>query len=141
MIKRIPKNVIVLAIVSFFNDVASEMIYPIVPLFLTSVLHAPVTVVGLIEGIAEATASVMKFVAGYLSDKVRKRKIFAVFGYGLSAISKLFIGLANAWSFVLFARFIDRTGKGLRTSARDSLLLQNATSRNKGFIFGFHRLV
>lgn len=139
MNKKIPKNVIILGVVSFFNDMASEMIYPIVPLFLTLVLRAPVSIVGLIEGIAEATASIMKFGAGYFSDKVRKRKIFVVFGYGFSAISKLLIGLAHAWPFVLFSRFIDRTGKGLRTSARDSLLLQSATPKNKGFIFGFHR--
>ena len=139
MVKKIPKNVVILSVVSFFNDIASEMIYPIVPLFLTSVLHAPVMVVGLIEGIAEATASIVKFVAGYISDKVRKRKIFVVLGYTLGSISKLLIGLATAWPFVLFARFIDRTGKGLRTSARDSLLLQNTTAKNRGFIFGFHR--
>lgn len=137
--KKIPKNVFLLGLVSLFNDTASEMIYPIVPIFLTSVLHAPVSVVGLIEGIAEATSSLVKFLSGYISDKVQKRKIFVIAGYGLGSISKLCIGLATSWPFVLFARFIDRTGKGLRTSARDSLLLQNATAQNKGFIFGFHR--
>src|SRR3989339_485325 len=99
--KAVPPTVLVLSLVSLFNDIASEMIYPIVPLFLTTVLGAPVSVVGLIEGIAEATV----------------------------------------WPFVLFARFIDRLGKGVRTSARDSLLLQNTTKENKGFIFGFHRAV
>jgi len=137
--KRIPKNVLILGWVSFFNDVASEMIYPIVPIFLTSVLGAPVAVVGLIEGIAEATASLGKFIFGYLSDKIQKRKIFVVIGYGVSSISKLLIGLASVWPFVLFARFIDRFGKGLRTGARDSILLQNTNAKNKGFIFGFHR--
>ncbi|MCL5433286.1 MAG: MFS transporter [Patescibacteria group bacterium] len=139
MFRNIPKNVFVLGFVSFFNDVASEMIYPIVPIFLTSVLGAPVAVVGLIEGIAEATASVTKFLSGYISDKVQKRKVFVTGGYGLSSVSKLLIGVATSWYFVLFARFIDRLGKGVRTSARDSLLLQNATPKNKGFIFGFHR--
>lgn len=139
MFRNIPKNVFILGLVSLFNDIASEMIYPIVPIFLTSVLGAPVSVVGFIEGVAEATASVMKFISGYISDRVQKRKIFVVSGYGLGSISKLLTGLAVSWHFVLFARFIDRFGKGIRTSARDSILLQNATSQNKGYIFGFHR--
>ncbi len=139
MFSKIPKNVLVLGIVSFFNDLASEMIYPIVPIFLTSVLGAPVAVVGLIEGIAEGTSSLAKFAFGYISDKVGKRKIFVVSGYSFAAVSKLLIAIATTWYFVLFARFIDRLGKGLRTSARDSILLQNANSDNKGFIFGFHR--
>lgn len=136
---RVPKNVFILGLVSLFNDIASEMIYPIVPIFLTSVLGAPVSIVGLIEGIAEATASLTKFFSGYISDKVQRRKIFVSTGYSFGAISKLLIALATAWYFVLFARFIDRLGKGIRTSARDSLLLQNATPENRGFIFGFHR--
>lgn len=136
---NIPKNVFFLGLVSFFNDVAAEMVYPLVPIFLTSVLGAPVSVLGFIEGVAEATASIMKFVSGYVSDKVQKRKVFVIWGYGLSAISKLLVGLALSWHFVLFARFIDRLGKGIRTSARDSILLQNATPQNKGLIFGFHR--
>jgi len=137
--KKIPKNVIILGLVSFFNDVAAEMIYPIMPIFLTSVLGAPVAVVGAIEGIVEATASLGKFIFGYLSDKIHKRKIFVVIGYGASSISKILIGLATVWPFVLFARLIDRFGKGLRTGARDSILLQNATSKNKGLVFGLHR--
>lgn len=139
LFKKVPKNVLVLGIVSLFNDIASEMIYPIVPIFLTSVLGAPVAVVGFIEGVAEATASLMRLATGYLSDKIQKRKVFVVWGYSFSAVSKLLIGLATSWYFVLFARFIDRVGKGIRTSARDSLLLQSATGKNKGFIFGFHR--
>jgi MFS family permease len=137
--KKVPQNVFILGLVSLFNDMASEMIYPIVPIFLTSVLGAPVSVVGLIEGIAEATASIGKFFFGYWSDRAGKRKIFVTMGYSFGAVSKLLMGFATAWPLVLFARFIDRTGKGLRTGARDSLLLQNATSQNKGFIFGFHR--
>lgn len=135
----IPRTVLILSLVSLFNDIASEMIYPIVPIFLTAVLGAPVTVVGLIEGLAEATASIMKFISGYWSDRVHKRKVFVVAGYGLGAISKILIAGASLWPFVLFARFIDRLGKGIRTSARDALLLQNTTKDNKGFIFGFHR--
>lgn len=137
--KKIPRSVLVLGAVSFFNDFASEMIYPVVPIFLTTVLGAPVAVVGLIEGIAEATASIMKFVFGYISDRVGKRKIFVGTGYSLAAASKLLIAIAVSWPFILFARIIDRLGKGIRTSARDSLLLQYTNRDNKGFIFGLHR--
>lgn len=137
--QKIPKNVIILGLVSFFNDVASEMVYPIVPIFLTSVLKASTTAVGLIEGIAEGTASITKFLFGYLSDKLGKRKPFVVLGYTLSAFSKGLIGMAFFWPMVLFSRFLDRLGKGLRTASRDALLLQNTDEKNKGFIFGFHR--
>ena len=137
--KKIPKNVFILGLVSFFNDMASEMVYPIVPIFLTAVLKVSTPVIGLIEGIAEATAAIGKFIFGYLSDKVGRRKPFVITGYSFSTISKVLIGLANIWPLVLFARFIDRLGKGVRTGARDSLLLQNTTKNNKGFIFGYHR--
>jgi MFS family permease len=137
--KKVPKNVFILGLVSLFNDVASEMVYPIVPIFLTSVLKVSTPIIGLIEGTAEMTASLGKFIFGYLSDKVGSRKPFVSSGYGLSSISKFFLGLAQGWPLVLFARFIDRLGKGIRTGARDSLLLQNTTEKNKGFIFGYHR--
>lgn len=139
MRKNIPLNVYVLGLVSFFNDIASEMIYPIVPIFLTQVLRAPVFVVGLIESVAEATASFGKFIFGYLSDRFKKRKPFVVLGYGLSASAKLLMGLSFNWLLVLFSRFIDRLGKGVRTGSRDALLLQSATKKNKGLIFGLHR--
>jgi len=137
--KKVPRNVLVLGLVSFFNDLASEMIYPIVPIFLTTVLKTSVPVIGLIEGIAEATASVGKYVFGALSDYFQKRKIFVIVGYSFAAASKALIGLAKSWPFVLFARFIDRAGKGLRTAPRDSILLENVSGNNRGFIFGFHR--
>lgn len=137
--KKIPKNVVVLGLVSFFNDIASEMVYPIVPIFLTTVLKSSTAVVGLIEGIAEATAAVTKFLFGYWSDKIAKRKPFVVLGYTLSSLSKGLIGAAYFWPLVLFSRFLDRLGKGLRTASRDALLLQNTNEKNKGFIFGFHR--
>jgi len=136
---KLSKNVIVLGLVSFFNDLASEMVYPIVPIFLTSVLGAPVALVGLIEGIAESTASLLKVFSGWLSDKSQKRKIFAVYGYSLSTISKLIIGVALSWPTVLLGRFIDRFGKGIRTSARDALIAESATKENVGRAFGFHR--
>ena len=138
-VNKVPKNVIVLGLVSFFNDIASEMVYPIVPIFLSSVLKVSTPIIGIIEGIAEATASLGKFIFGYLSDRIGRRKPFVTSGYGLSSISKIFLGLAQTWPLVLFARFIDRLGKGIRTGARDSLLLQNTTKKNKGFIFGYHR--
>ncbi len=135
----ISKNVFVLGLVSFFNDVASEMIYPIVPIFLTSILGAPVAVVGLIEGIAESTASILKVVSGVLSDKFRKRKPFVIVGYSFSTISKIILSLAYSWPFVLFARFIDRFGKGIRTSARDALIAESSENAARGRSFGFHR--
>jgi len=115
------------------------MIYPIVPIFMTQVLKASITAVGLVEGIAESTAALTKFIFGYLSDKFQKRKPFVNLGYTFSAFSKAVIGLATAWPLVLFSRFLDQLGKGLRTGARDVLLLQNTNEKNKGYIFGFHR--
>jgi MFS family permease len=135
----ISKNVFVLGLVSFFNDVASEMIYPLVPIFLTRVLGAPVAIVGLIEGIAESTASILKIISGWLSDKLQKRKIFVVFGYSFSAASKALLSLALAWPIVLFARFIDRFGKGTRTPARDALIAESSENSVRGRSFGFHR--
>lgn len=135
----IPRTVFFLGLVSFFNDLASEMIYPVVPIFLTTVLHTAIPVVGLIEGVAEATASITKFLFGAYSDYLHKRKPFVIGGYSLGAASKILTGLAYTWPLVLFARFIDRLGKGMRTAARDSLLLDNAERSNRGFIFGFHR--
>jgi len=137
--KQIPRTVFALGLVSFFNDLASEMIYPIVPIFLTTVLHTSIPIVGFIEGLAEAVASVTKYLFGTYSDYLKKRKIFVTLGYSFGAVSKILIGLAFGWPFVLFARFVDRVGKGLRTAPRDSLLLENATPENKGYIFGFHR--
>ena len=116
----IPKNVFALGWVSFFNDFPSEMVYPVVPIFLTSFLGVPVSIVGIIEGIAESTASILKVFSGWFSDRFQKRKPFAVTGYSLSTFSKLVLGLSYIWPFVLIARFLDRFGKGIRTSARDS---------------------
>jgi len=138
-IKKIPATVAVLGLVSFFNDLASEMIYPIVPIFLTTVLHASIPIIGFIEGFVEAVASITKYFFGVYSDYLRKRKIFVTLGYSFSAISKILIGLAFGWQMVLLARFVDRVGKGIRTAPRDSLLLENTTPQDKGYIFGFHR--
>lgn len=115
------------------------MIYPIVPLFLTTVLHTSIPVVGFIEGLVEALSSITKYFFGAYSDYLQKRKLFVTLGYSFGAVSKLLIGLAFGWPMVLFARIVDRLGKGLRTAARDSILLENSTPENKGYIFGFHR--
>ncbi len=137
--KPISRNVVVMGLVSLFNDIASEMIYPIVPLFLNVVLGAPATIIGVIEGIAESMASILKVVSGWFSDKIRRRKLFVTAGYSLSTISKLLIGLAQTWGFVLFARVIDRIGKGTRTSARDALILESVDPAYRGRAFGLHR--
>ena len=133
------RNILTMGLTSFFNDVASEMIYPIVPIFLTSVLGAPVAIVGLIEGIAESTASILKVISGWLSDKYQKRKLFVIAGYSFSTVSKILLSLAYSWPFVLFARFIDRFGKGVRTSARDALIAESSDVSARGKSFGFHR--
>lgn len=136
---KIPANVIWLGFVSLFNDIASEMIYPIVPIFLTSVLGAPMAVIGLIEGVAESTASLLKVFSGWFSDLIGQRKPLTVFGYSFSTISKLFLALAYAWPMVLLARFIDRFGKGVRVSARDALIADSTEPGSRGAVFGFHR--
>ncbi len=139
IIKGIKKNVFVLGLVSFFTDISSEMLYPIIPIFLTAVLGAPMAVVGVIEGIAESTASILKVVSGWLSDKSGKRKPFVIYGYSLSAVAKPLLALAYTWHFVLVARFLDRFGKGLRTSARDALIADSTDAEFRGKAYGFHR--
>ena len=133
------RNVFVLGLVSLFTDISSEMLYPIVPLFLTGVLGAPMAVVGLIEGIAESTASLLKMVAGAWSDRVGRREPFVIAGYGISAFSKPLLFLASAWWVVLAARIIDRLGKGIRTSPRDVLIAAASDPAQRGKAFGFHR--
>jgi MFS family permease len=132
------RNVVVLSWVSFFQDAASEMLYPVLPLFLTGVLGAPPSVVGLIEGVAEGTASVMKAVSGRLAD-IRRRRPLVATGYGISSLSKLVIGFATGWPLVLVARFTDRFGKGLRTSPRDALIAADTAPEHRGRAFGFNR--
>ena len=133
------RNVTFLGVVSGLTDISSEMLYPIVPIFLTAVLGAPMSVVGFIEGVAESTASFLKIAGGRWSDRTGKRRPFVVAGYSLSAISKPVLALAYSWHFVLFSRFIDRVGKGLRTSARDALIANSIEKQHWGKAFGFHR--
>jgi MFS family permease len=136
---NIPKNVVWLGVVSLFNDVASEMIYPIVPLFLTVTLGVPMTVVGLIEGIAEATASLLKVFSGWFSDLVGQRKPLAVAGSGFGTAAKLVLYLSFSWPLVLLGRFVDRLGKGIRVAPRDALIADSTAPEIRGAVFGFHR--
>lgn len=137
--KKLPSVVWNLGWVSFFTDISSEMLYPIIPIFLTQVLGASVLMVGIIEGLAEGTASFFKVIMGYWSDRLQKRKIFAVAGYLESAIGKIIIAFSYSWSWVYIGKLIDRIGKGTRTGARDALLLEAADKTDTGLIFGFHR--
>lgn len=135
---RLPKQVIILSLVSLFTDIASEMLYPITPIFLSSVLGASMAVVGLIEGLAEVTAGFLKGYFGILSDKFGRRSIFVVVGYSLSATSKPLPGILPNTMTVLAARVTDRIGKGVRTAPRDALLA-SYSENNSGAVFGFHR--
>jgi MFS family permease len=136
--KRLSRNIRVLSLVSFFQDTASEMLYPVLPLFVTSVLGASPAILGLIEGVAEATASISKIVSGRLADLRRRRPLVAA-GYAVSSISKPLIGLAGGWPLVLVGRFTDRMGKGMRGPPRDALIADDSTPANRGRAFGFHR--
>lgn len=129
----------VLGLVSFLNDAASEMITPLLPIFLTVTLGAGPAVVGLVEGLAEATASILKLVSGRLADRGVRAKSLVLGGYGLSNAARPLIGLAAAWSAVLVLRFLDRVGKGLRTAPRDALIAAAAAPELRGRAFGFHR--
>ena len=122
MLNKIPKPVILLGFVSLFTDIASEMLYPVTPIFLTVVLGSSMAVVGLIEGIAEVTAGFLKGYLGNLSDKLRKRSIFVVIGYSISALSKPLPGIFPSIGIVAASRATDRIGKGIRTAPRDALL-------------------
>ncbi len=137
-LKNIPRQVFILGVVSFFTDFASEMLYPVVPIFLTAVLGASMTTVGVIEGVAEITAGLLKGFFGGLSDKLGKRSLFVKIGYSLSALVKSLPGFFPATGVVFFARVTDRIGKGIRTAPRDALLAANANG-NSGAVFGLHR--
>jgi len=139
MRKRIPRNVWILSITSFLTDVSSEMLFNLLPLFLVNVLGVRTAVVGLIEGLAETTASLIKLGSGALSDYLENRKTLTVIGYGLSAIAKPLLYFANTWGGVLGVRFTDRVGKGIRSSPRDALLADSTPEDRRGLAFGLHR--
>ncbi len=133
------KNVLGLGFISLMNDASSEMIYPLLPIFLTSVLHASASALGIIEGLAETTVSVLKYISGSMSDRFGKRKPIFAAGYTISNLVRPLIGIATSWWHVLFFRLGDRVGKGIRTSPRDALLADSVTDEARGFAFGFQR--
>jgi hypothetical protein len=139
MIRLIPRNVWVAGWVSFFMDVSSEMVYPLVPFFLSSTLGVSKSTVGLIEGLAEATASVLKLFSGAVSDRFGKNKLLMGVGYGISTASRPLLAMAGGWGMVLTSRMADRVGKGIRTAPRDAIIALSTSSDRLGSAFGFHR--
>ncbi|MFZ1238201.1 MAG: MFS transporter [Anaerolineae bacterium] len=138
-VRSLPRNVWAVSITSFLMDISSEMVINLLPLFLSNVLGVKTNIIGLIEGVAEATASLLKLFSGWLSDRLRARKWLAVAGYGISALSKPFFYLATGWGAVAGARWADRVGKGVRTAPRDALVADSVTPAQRGLAFGFHR--
>lgn len=134
-----PRNVFVLGVVSLFMDISSEMIYPLIPIFLSEVLHASKTSIGFIEGVAESTASLLKVVSGWLSDRLGRRKALILWGYGISVFSRPLLATAPSWIQVLIYRFADRMGKGVRTAPRDAIIADSSPRSVLGRSFGFHR--
>ncbi len=135
----INRNVFFLGLVSFFNDFSAEMVQSVMPAFLTTVLGAPAIVVGAIEGTADALSSVLKFISGWLSDKIQKRKPLAVMGYAISVgIRPILAAVTSFWQ-VFFLRVVDRSGKGFRDAPRDALIAESVDRSELGKSFGFHR--
>ena len=132
------RNVWVLSLVSLLQDAASELLYPLLPIYLTTVLGAPPWVVGAVEGAAEGAASCVKVVSGPLGDRFTRRPLIGT-GYGLAALGKLIVAAAGAWPGVLVGRVVDRLGKGLRGAPRDALLVDGVSPAERGRVFGFHR--
>jgi MFS family permease len=132
----VSRNTVLLAFTSLFADISSEMLYPVLPIFLTLTLHASGSVVGLVEGIAQATQNIVQGFAGWLSDKLQKRKSLALAGYFLSAVAKPLMGLASAWPGVMGGRFLDRFGAGFRSAPRDALIASSVAEESRGRAFG-----
>ena len=133
------RNVVALSAVSFLTDVSSEMIYPLLPVFLSSVLGASASFIGAVEGAAESTASFLKLASGWWSDRVRRRKPLVVAGYGIATAVRPLVALAQSAAEVLVIRVVDRVGKGIRTSPRDALIADSVDPSIRGRAFGFHR--
>jgi MFS family permease len=136
--KGLARNIIIVGLVSLFTDLSSQMVFPVVPLFLLS-LGASAWVVGLVEGAAEATASLLKVFSGYWSDKIKKRKPFVFAGYGLSSLTKPLFAFAQSWPFVLFFRVVERVGKGIRDAPRDAIIAESVDVSVRGKAYGFQR--
>jgi MFS family permease len=138
-IKNLPRTVWLIGLISLVNDSASEMLYPLIPLYLASVLMAGPRALGIIEGIAEATASLLKLFSGVIVDRTRRAKPWIVFGYGLAGLGRPLIAFVSSWPWLLAIRFADRVGKGLRSSPRDALLAASVPAERRGLAFGLHR--
>jgi MFS family permease len=138
-IRELHPNIWAVSLTSFFMDISSEMVLNILPLFLSSVLGVKTNIIGIIEGVAEATSSVLKVFSGWLSDKLRSRKWLAVAGYGISALAKPFFYLASSWEAIGAIRWADRVGKGVRTAPRDALVADTVKPEQRGLAFGLHR--
>ncbi|HYR30233.1 MAG TPA: MFS transporter, partial [Thermoanaerobaculia bacterium] len=136
---RLKPQVILLGVAALLNDSASELIYPLLPVFLSATLGASPAIIGIIEGAADGLASILKYFAGAWSDRAGRRKPLIVAGYGLAAASRALIAVATAWPFVLLARLLDRTGKGARSAPRDALISDVTPPEQRGRAFGFHR--
>jgi MFS family permease len=133
-------NVIILGLTSLLTDISTEMVYPLLPLFLTSArIGATPAIVGMIEGLAESAASLLRVFSGYWSDRLQQRKGLAIAGYSGSVIGKVFLYLAAGWPMVLFGRLVDRFGKGIRTAPRDALIADSSAAAQRGNAFGLHR--
>lgn len=138
-LRGLPRSVWMLGVISLLNDAASEMVYPLLPLFLATMLGAGPRVLGLIEGLAEAVSSLLKLASGVWSDRMRRAKPFVVWGYGVAGLARTLIAAATGWWFVLACRLADRVGKGLRSSPRDALLGRAVAPEQRGMAFGLHR--
>lgn len=137
--KGITRNVFLLGLVSLFTDLSSQMVFPLIPLYLVSVLGAGASVVGICEGAAETTASLIKVFSGYWSDRVKRRKPFVLIGYSFSAITKPLFALAKVWPLVLAIRVLERIGKGIRSAPRDAMVAESVDQSVRGKAYGFHR--
>ena len=137
--RKLPRNVFAISLVSLLNDASSEIIYPLLPILLTSVLGASPRAIGIIEGAAESVSSLIKLLAGYLSDRFGKRKILVVSGYALAALARPFLAFATSWQQVLAIRLTDRVGKGVRSAPRDAMIADAVAIEQRGIAFGFHR--
>jgi len=139
--KFIFSNIVLIGLVSLFIDMSTEMVYPLIPLFLTSTLGATPAIVGIVEGIAESIASLLKVFSGYAGDVYQNKKRLTFIGYSASVIYKVFLLLSTSWVGVLAARVIDRTGKGIRTAPRDALVAQSSEKKKLGWAFGLHKML
>ena len=137
--RKLPRNIWAVSLTSFFMDISSEMVTNLLPLFLSNVLGVRTSLIGVIEGLAESLASLLKLFSGWLSDKLQGRKWIAVAGYALSALSKPFFYFANSWGVVAAVRWVDRVGKGIRTAPRDALVADSVDESQRGLAFGLHR--